>query len=167
MATPTTLPATFVAGNVLTAAQMNALRGAFRILQVATGTTTTQVTTTANTMVTTGLTATITPTSTDSDILAFAFLPIAVNPASTFCSSTIYRGTIASGTNLATPSTFLTTIYSGSNTGGIRQQVAIFAPDSPATTSATTYTAAFSSTNATICNGSNHPAYMLLMEVSA
>jgi len=34
MATPTSLPATFVAGNVLTAAQMNALRGAFRIVAV-------------------------------------------------------------------------------------------------------------------------------------
>jgi len=34
MATPTSLPATFVAGNVLTAAQMNDLRGAFRILAV-------------------------------------------------------------------------------------------------------------------------------------
>ena len=33
MATPTTLPATFVAGNVLTAAQMNDLRGGFRIVQ--------------------------------------------------------------------------------------------------------------------------------------
>ena len=34
MATPTSLPATFVAGNVLTAAQMNDLRGAFRIVSV-------------------------------------------------------------------------------------------------------------------------------------
>ena len=34
MATPTTLPASFTAGQVLTAAQMNDLRGAFRVLQV-------------------------------------------------------------------------------------------------------------------------------------
>jgi hypothetical protein len=34
MATPTTLPASFVAGNILTAAQLNNLRGAFRVLQV-------------------------------------------------------------------------------------------------------------------------------------
>ena len=34
MATPTSLPATFVAGNVLTAAEMNGLRGAFRIVAV-------------------------------------------------------------------------------------------------------------------------------------
>jgi hypothetical protein len=33
MATPTTLPATFVAGNVLEAEQLNDLRGAFRVLQ--------------------------------------------------------------------------------------------------------------------------------------
>ena len=35
MATPTALPATFTAGQVLTAAEQNGLRGAFRILQVA------------------------------------------------------------------------------------------------------------------------------------
>ena len=33
MATPTTLPATFVSGNVLEALQLNDLRGAFRVLQ--------------------------------------------------------------------------------------------------------------------------------------
>jgi hypothetical protein len=34
MATPTTLPASFVAGSILTAAELNDLRGAFRVLQV-------------------------------------------------------------------------------------------------------------------------------------
>ena len=48
MATPTTLPATFVAGNVLTAAQMNDLRGAFRVLQIV-STTKTDTFTTSNT----------------------------------------------------------------------------------------------------------------------
>ena len=41
MATPTNLPASFVAGAILTAAQQNDLRGAFRVLQVVQGTTTT------------------------------------------------------------------------------------------------------------------------------
>ena len=70
MATPTTLPSTFVAGNVLTAAQMNDLRGAFRILQVVSTTKTDQFTTTSSTYVdVTGLTATITPTATTSKVL--------------------------------------------------------------------------------------------------
>jgi len=34
MATPTSLPASFTSGQVLTAAQMNNLRGGFRVLQV-------------------------------------------------------------------------------------------------------------------------------------
>ena len=70
MATRTTLPATFVAGNVLTAAQQNDLRGAFRILQVE------QVTkldtfSTSSTSFTdiTGLSITITPSSATNKIL--------------------------------------------------------------------------------------------------
>jgi hypothetical protein len=69
MATPTNLPASFVTGAVLTAAQQNALRGAFRILQVVQGSTATGVSTTSGTYVDTGLTATITPQSTSSKIL--------------------------------------------------------------------------------------------------
>ncbi len=69
MATPTSLPATFVAGDVLTAAQMNNLRGAFRILQVVEGSTTTGVSSSSTTYADTNLTATITPTSTSSKVL--------------------------------------------------------------------------------------------------
>ena len=72
MATPTSLPATFVAGNVLTAAQMNDLRGAFRILQVVSTakTDTSSLSTAAASFSTvTGFTASITPSSTDSKVL--------------------------------------------------------------------------------------------------
>jgi hypothetical protein len=48
MAAVTTLPAAFVAGNVLTAAQLNNLRGAFRVLQVVQSITTTAVTITSS-----------------------------------------------------------------------------------------------------------------------
>jgi hypothetical protein len=72
MATPTTLPSTFVAGSVLTAAEMNALRGAFRILQVVSTTKSDTFSSSlaagASTAVT-GLSASITPSSTDSKIL--------------------------------------------------------------------------------------------------
>lgn len=69
MATPTSLPATFVAGNVLTAAQMNDLRGAFRILQIVRATDTTARTTTSDTFVDASISVTITPTSATSTLL--------------------------------------------------------------------------------------------------
>jgi hypothetical protein len=74
MATPTSLPSTFVAGNVLTAAEMNGLRGAFRILQVVSTTKTdtfsASISAGSDTAIT-GLSATITPSSTSSKILVF------------------------------------------------------------------------------------------------
>jgi hypothetical protein len=69
MATPTNLPAAQTTGNVLTAAYMNDLRGAFRILQVVQGVTNTPVSSTTTTYVDSGLTATITPQSSSSKIL--------------------------------------------------------------------------------------------------
>ena len=70
MATPTTLPASFTAGQVLTATQMNDLRGAFRVLQVVNNTIYSSGTTISTaTYTATGLTATITPTSASSKIL--------------------------------------------------------------------------------------------------
>lgn len=73
MATPTTLPASFTAGQVLTAAQMNDLRGAFRVLQVVNVLKNDTFTTTSSTFVDlTGLTATITPSSTTSKIMVMA-----------------------------------------------------------------------------------------------
>jgi hypothetical protein len=71
MATPTTLPASFVAGSILTAAELNDLRGAFRVLQVVNATTSTTTSNSTSTYADTSLTATITPTSTSSKILVF------------------------------------------------------------------------------------------------
>ena len=71
MATVTTLPATFVSGAVLTAAQQNDLRGAFRVLQVVIGTTSVERSNSTTTYEDTNLTATITPSSTSSKILVF------------------------------------------------------------------------------------------------
>ena len=69
MATPTTLPASFVAGAILTAAQQNSLRGAFRVLQVIQAQTATETNRTVATYADTTLTATITPSSTTSKVL--------------------------------------------------------------------------------------------------
>ena len=81
MATPTTLPSTFVAGNVLTAAQMNALRGAFRILQVVSTTKTdtfsASVAGLSFSANVTGLEVSITPSATSSNILVYAVVQAA------------------------------------------------------------------------------------------
>ena len=75
MATPTTLPATFVSGAVLTAAQQNDLRGAFRVLQVVSTVTGTTVDSSSTSFAPTTLAATITPTATSSKILVLITHP--------------------------------------------------------------------------------------------
>ena len=165
MATPTSLPASFTAGQVLTAAQMNNLRGAFRVLQVVTANTEnnsgTTVSTTAYTA--TGLTATITPTSTSSKILILVSQANRKTNADsqTEVQSKIYRGATALGSNF-----FLSTCYTNA-AEELRIMASLTYLDSPATTSATTYTmyGAASAGTASFdfyCSGS-----MILMEISA
>ena len=135
MATPTTLPASFTAGQVLTAAEMNGLRGAFRVLQVVQATYATATTTTSTSYVTTGLSATITPSSTSSKVLVLVTVP-ARNQNNTVAGYfTIFRGTVA-GTNLFGATGFAY-IYGDPL---VRCTAAGNYLDSPATTSAQTYT---------------------------
>jgi hypothetical protein len=80
MATPTTLPSSFTAGQVLTAAQMNNLRGAFRVLTVNSVTKTDTFSTTSTTFVdVTGLSLTITPQSNTSKFLLVAQIQAGAN----------------------------------------------------------------------------------------
>ena len=97
MAAVTTLPAAFTVGQILTSTQMNNLRGAFRVLQVVTGTTSTTVTTTSTSYVTTNLTATITPSATSSKILLIASLGLYKVTDSVFSEAYLqaFRGTVA------------------------------------------------------------------------
>ena len=93
MATPTNLPSTFVAGDVLTAANMNLLRGAFRIMQVkntqtgavATGTTTIPFDDTIpqNTEGTEFMTVSITPYSATNQLLIQAVMNYSYSIANT------------------------------------------------------------------------------------
>jgi len=132
MATPTTLPATFVAGNVLTAAQMNALRGAFRVLQTVSTTLTTAVSVGGSAWGNvTGLAATITPSATSSQILVIA----SVN-GGTFAQFKITGGNSASYRGTGGDQAASATI-SGNN-DYIANAVMLYL-DSPSTTSATTY----------------------------
>jgi len=139
MATPTSLPATFVAGNVLTAAQMNDLRGAFRILQVVQTAHSTEFSTTSTSLVdVTGLSVTITPTSATSKVL------VMVNASgeksdSEYLVMSVFRGGAASGTNLGNGLLGFGALKTSAQIRGFLSYCYL---DSPATTSATTYNVA-------------------------
>lgn len=145
MATPTSLPASFVSGAVLTAAQMNNLRGAFRVLQVvSTAKTDTFSTTTTNTWTdVTGLSVTITPSATSSKILLLG--NINVSGSNFFASNTAVRFDGGNSGNFVgdAASARIRAIarwYTGGTLG--YSQNGFFSPvylDSPSTTSATTY----------------------------
>lgn len=143
MATPTTLPATFTAGQVLTAAQMNDLRGAFRILQVVSTTKTDTFSTTSTTLTdVTGLSASITPSATSSKVLIIATVTGATtNNADAGGSGYV----IVRGSTIIAQNTALTADFTGQlsmrnlASSAITLNHAATFLDSPATTSATTY----------------------------
>ena len=140
MATPTTLPAAFVAGAILTADQMNNLRGAFRVLQVVQGSTSTSVGSSTTTYADTGLSATITPTSASSLILVMVTQAGALKSAGNIGNAVnlrLFRGAtnIMQITNSAGfTNSFLTLVMGNISTTFL---------DNPATTSATTYKTQF------------------------
>jgi hypothetical protein len=132
MATPTNLPASFTS-EVLTSAAMNNLRGAFRILQVVTGTTSTQFTSTTSTPASIGLSASITPQSSSSKILVLASIG-GVNKQSndTGLNLWIYRN----GSQLLKTGSSICRNSSGNEENGHASALYL---DNPSTTSATTY----------------------------
>jgi hypothetical protein len=132
MATPTSLPAAQTTGNVLTAAYMNDLRGAFRILQVVeSANDTTLRTTTTTTFADTGLTATITPQATTNKILCIYWVNGYVGGPTTGVSLRVLRG---ASTNVVTDQDY----GYGSASGNAFNAMGYYI-DSPSTTSATTY----------------------------
>jgi hypothetical protein len=167
MATPTTLPAAFVAGNVLEAAQLNDLRGAFRVLQVVQGQTTIGVTSANNTYVDSGITATITPSSVDSKILVY----VSVNGVSKNAGNAnnavdlkLFRG----ASDIQTIA--LAAAFNNQDAIGIVGSTSAIRLDSPATTSATTYKVQvrnnFNGSSVTI-QRSGEVSTIILMEISA
>ena len=136
MATPTNLPASFVSGAILTAAQQNDLRGAFRVLQVVYGSTSTGVTESTGAFIDTGLTATITPQSTSNKILVIVNQNgclKAVGNANNALNLKLLRG----ATNIAN---FLTSGgYTATSSDNIFGSSSVTVLDSPSTTAATTY----------------------------
>lgn len=165
MATATNLPASFVSGAILTADQMNNLRGAFRVLQVVAGSTSTQVVSDTTTPVDTGLTATITPQSTSNKILVCisqnGLLKITGN---TSMALSVFRGGTNIGTILGQGGQTQNTDTNGF--GGVSSMIL----DSPATTSATTYKTSFYSVAnipTVAVQHTNIVSTIVLMEISA
>jgi hypothetical protein len=142
MATPTTLPASFTAGQVLTAAQMNDLRGAFRVLQVVSTTKTSAFTTTAaagSPVLVTGLTATITPSSTSSKILVVASVSLGQNTAQNQAFAFLYRGGSAIILGDSNGSRTRVTAQSSVAGNGFQELCTMTYLDSPASVAALTY----------------------------
>jgi hypothetical protein len=167
MATPTTLPATFVAGDILTAAQMNDLRGAFRVLQVVISNYAVQTVNATSTYADTGLTATITPTSASSKIAVIVqqggIAKLAGNSASG-CNLQLLRGASALGTFQVDAG------YTGTSVDNYIGGAGYTYFDTPATTAATTYKTQFrNSANASgvVVQNSNGASSIVLLEISA
>jgi hypothetical protein len=165
MATPTNLPASFTAGNVLTAAQMNDLRGAFRVLQVVYGSAGTQQVSSSSTLADTTLTATITPQSNTSKVLVL----VAQNGVHKSTGNTSVKLVLLrDATQIALIGEELadtnSTLEQSIGTAGL------MILDSPATTSAVTYKTRFSSvanTSFAVVQHFNALSTIVLMEISA
>jgi hypothetical protein len=165
MATPTNLPAAQTSGNVLTAAYVNDLRGAFRVLQVVYGTNNSQATSSSNTPVDTGLTATITPQSASSKVLVCVeqngLLKVTNDTSITL---NLFRG----ATNIAKIGDEICATGSGATNGVGGNGITVL--DEPATTSATTYKTQFFSRNnsaTVVVQHASSRSTIILMEISA
>lgn len=139
MATPTTLPASFASGQILTATNMNDIRGAFRILQVVQGSTSTSATSTSTTFADTNLSATITPSATSSQVLILVAQQGCQKTSGNADNSIKMRLMRGSTEILKFAAAALRTGTTLENRGSIS---AVYL-DSPATTSATTYKTQF------------------------
>jgi hypothetical protein len=169
MATPTNLPIASVSGDVLTAAYVNGLRGAFRVLQVAApGVTSTQVTNSTTTYADTGLEATITPQSATSKILVIVAQSACYKSAGNTENALnlrLLRGatTIQTFANLAG--------YTGTALQNRFGTCSTIYLDSPASTSALVYKTQLANNNATaevgVQVGNTAQSTMILMEISA
>lgn len=140
MATPTTLPASFTSGQVLTAAQMNNLRGAFRVLQVVSTTKTDTYTTTSNVFGdVTGFSVSITPSASSSKILVIVSALIGSQNGSNAHQARLMRDSTAICIGDAAGSRIRVSAQDATVDANAMSSTTISFLDSPNTTSATTY----------------------------
>lgn len=141
------------------------------VLQVVQGTISSQVGTSSTSPVTTGLAASITPISATNKILILVNGISDTSANNSMCGVTVYRG----GTNLATALGLTNLVNNYATSARIITNTNINYLDSPATTSATTYTVYFynvpGSTGATVYFGATgiqgSLATIILMEIVA
>lgn len=152
----------FVNSAKMAAGAARANFGAGAVLQVVQGTTLTYTTTTSLSFVATNLTATITPSSSTSKILCLVQSGT-WGSASDYAVITLYRN----GTNLGAGS-FSALGLNGTNGNGYDSIAAIHLLDSPASTSALTYTLYLRSYNSTTvgANDSTNTNTIILMEIA-
>jgi len=157
MATPTNLPAAETTGNVLTAAYMNDLRGAFRVLQVVMGFHATLASSTSATYADSGLTATITPQSNTNKILVLVNQSVYTDATGQDINNRLVRGSTTLQTSLAT-------INIGTGT------YVVHVLDAPASTSALTYKTQFargSGSGTVYTQPNSNVGNIILCEISA
>jgi hypothetical protein len=132
--------------------------GGGKVLQVVQATYSVQTANSSATYVSTGLTATITPSATNSKVMILVQLPMAPNVSIT-TDTTIFRGTTA-GTNLA--ATALGGQY------GTQGNIGMQYLDSPSTTSAQVYTVASKQSSGTsYSTPTGYTGVIILMEIGA
>lgn len=164
MATPTNLPASFTAGQILTAAQQNDLRGAFRVLQVVSATTSTVVNTASTAFADAGLSATITPQSTDNKVLCVTF---------NACAKVTGNTQNAVKLQVLRDATAINTYFFGLFTGtdlAVVGSLDMIVLDSPASTSTLTYKVQIANevaANLVQYSPNGTQSTMILMEISA
>jgi hypothetical protein len=147
-----------------TAAIATTKLGAGAVLQVVQTTSASSLTTTSATFVTLNLAATITPSSASSKILMLFTTNAQNTTGANGCIITLYRGSIATGTNLGDSSWG----FGNFDSGVIIAPFAITHLDSPNTTSAITYTPAGranSGTNLVTSFGGSRGSF-ILMEIA-
>jgi hypothetical protein len=138
MATPTTLPAAFTVGQVLTSTQMNDLRGAFRILQVVTASKSDTFTMASTTFAdVTGLSVSITPQATTSKI----FVMVSLTGTGATGATTLYARLMRDSTAIAVGDAAgsRTRASVTTNDADTQKSLVVMVLDSPATVASTTY----------------------------
>lgn len=139
------------------------------VLQVVSATYSTEVSTTSSSFVTTGLTASITPTSATSKIFVIANTASRQNTYYGQSMFALFRGT-ATGLNLSGSTVGMQQNYSygSSTTGNSTIGICVSYLDSPATTSATSYTLGFRVDGGTgYAQQQNSMGSITLMEIAA
>ena len=165
MASPTNLPASFTAATALPASSLNSLRGAFRILQVVMGSTSTVTSNSTTTFADTTLTASITPQSSSSKVLVIVHHPTVSKQGD--ANSGVGLRLLRGATNIATFGSGIG--YSGTTTA-MTGSCSFSYLDTPAVATATTYKTQFvnnaNAASVTVQVNSTVSTIMLL-EVSA